>query len=171
VVPLLGGGELGGALVPPLAGGVLAGGVLGALAPPLHATPLSLKFVGLGFEPENAPLKPKLVFAPLASAPFQLSALTVTCDPVCVAEAFHALDTDCAPVKSHSSFQLPIAAPLFVTMTLPVKPVSHTLGMSYSILQAALSTTKFELMALVLSSPPCAPHALMRPAFTKSTDT
>jgi hypothetical protein len=154
------------------AGGELGGGLLagGLLAPPLHATPFSVKFVGLGFEPENAPLKPKLVFAPLASALFQLSALTVTCEPLCVAEAFQALDTDWLPLKSHSSFQLLIAEPLFVTMTLPVKPVSHALGMSYSTLHAALSTTKCESIALVFSSAPCALHALKMPAFRKNTD-
>ena len=96
------------------------------LVPPLHAVPLSAKFVGAGFVvPFDVPWNPKLVLAPVLMEPFQLAFFAVTAVPLWVTVAFHAEVTVWPPVNDQVNVQLDSASPVFVTVTFATKPPDH----------------------------------------------
>lgn len=91
----------------------------------LQATPLSLKAVGAGFEPDQSARKPALTLPPVAITPFQLSLTTVTLAPDWDHLPLQPWVTFWVPGKSKVRVQLLVAALLLVMTTLPWNPVLH----------------------------------------------
>jgi hypothetical protein len=76
-----------------LGDGVGLGDVVGVGEPVVHAAPFTVKAAGSELDPLNEPLKPIEVLPPVASAPFQLSLVTVTFSPDCDQVPFQPLVT------------------------------------------------------------------------------
>jgi hypothetical protein len=111
---------------------VIGGGeVLGGGEAP-QVTPLTEKLAGPLLLPVNAPLNPMFVLAPVASAPFQLSLVTVTFSPDWDQVPSQPLVTCWPPGNVNASVQLVIAGPVLVIVTLPVNPPGQLLGTEYA---------------------------------------
>jgi hypothetical protein len=93
---------------------------------------LSVNAVGLSLAPVTEPLNPIEVLAPAASAPFQLSLVTVTCVPLCVQVPFHPLATCWPSAKLKTSVQLVIAVVPLVIVMPPWNPPGQLLTSEYA---------------------------------------
>jgi len=95
---------------------------------PLQTAPFRVNEVGTGLLEVQVPLKPMVVLAPVARAPFQLMLVAVTCCPETVQLALQPCWTPCpAAGKSNARVQLETGALRLVMTTLPVKPPCHWL--------------------------------------------
>ena len=92
-----------------------------------QATPFNVKLVGLGFEPLNEILNPKLTVPPLAGmVAFQSKFRTVTAAPLWVKLPHQRLVICWLPGKVQANVQpLTAAAVLFFIVTLIVAPLLH----------------------------------------------
>jgi hypothetical protein len=101
---------------------------LAVTVPPLQTAPFSVKDAGTGLLLVHAPLKPMVAEALVPSAPFQVMLATVTFRPDCDQVPLQPLVTAWPLAgKVKARFQLVMAAPRLVMMTLPVKPPGHWL--------------------------------------------
>lgn len=81
-------------------------------------TPLSVKLVGRGFAPVNAPLNPMSTEPPAWIAPFHGALVTVTAWPLCVYSPDQPLVTCWLPGNENVSVQeLSALARVFVSLT------------------------------------------------------
>lgn len=87
-----------------------------------------VKAVGLGLLPDQVPLKPMLVEAPVARAPFQSRFLAVTAWPLCAQVALQPCESFWVVVgKVNPSVQAVSGSPRFLTDTLAVNPPCQSL--------------------------------------------
>jgi hypothetical protein len=108
------------------------------LTPPVHATPFMVNAVGTGLLLLfHEPLNPKLVEAPVASAPLYDMLTAETCAPLWVTVAFHACWTCCPAPNDQPTVQLDTGSPRFVTVTFAPNPPPHEEVIEYATEQPA----------------------------------
>jgi hypothetical protein len=111
-------------------GCVVGGLVVGVVVvPPVHATPLREKVVGVGLAEPNVPVNPTPTVPPAATDPFQLTLAAVTDWPDCVQVALHPwLTFWLASGKVNPSVQAVSGSPRLVMVIEAWKPPGHWLG-------------------------------------------
>jgi hypothetical protein len=109
----------------------------GVVTVPPHAFPLIVQFTG---SPVPFAVKPNVVLAPAASAPFQLSFATVYVWPLAVSVPFHSEVIVVPEGSEKTTFQLPMAELVVLVMVyVPVYPPSQPLALKDAAGTAALA--------------------------------
>jgi hypothetical protein len=108
------------------------------LTPPVHATPFMVNAVGIGLLLLfHAPLNPKLVEPPLASAPLYDMLAALTCAPLWVTVAFQACDTCWPAPNDQPTVQEDTGSPRLVRVTFAPNPPPHCEVIEYATEQPA----------------------------------